>query len=216
MIRSELKTLAKALLNERGDYFAANIDVLCDLANRIVYGKVAQLDPEQLDEYASFTYPADAEFVALTGPTYLNERPLRVLGVDELSSSAYTVDSSETATPLYQFNPGHASGRTGGPRWGLAQGHSLHVKPVPGEALYLRVRYIPEVLPMTLDSDTLLDTHAYDYHDIVLAVLVKLLRTVEAGESWRGEKFEQWLTNEIIGNTQARQNDYTFPVDDAY
>ena len=91
MIRSELKTLAKALLNERGDYFAANIDVLCDLANRIVYGKVAQLDPEQLDEYASFTYPADAEFVALTGPTYLNERPLRVLGVDELSSSAYTV-----------------------------------------------------------------------------------------------------------------------------
>tara|TARA_R110002020_G_scaffold284011_1_gene499636 strand:+ start:908 stop:1573 length:666 start_codon:yes stop_codon:yes gene_type:complete len=221
VIRSELKTLALALLNEKGTYFSANIDALCDMANRLVYRAVAQHDPSHFAEYTLFAFPANTEFVDLTGGSYLDSTPVRVLGVDQLGDSL-TVDSENSATPLTHFDIGmHRDSVT--PyygtvvaRWAIDQGWKLHLSPIQGSAVNVRVRWIDKVPDMESASDSLLADKAHDYHDMVVATLQRLLHMVERRESYSSTEFYQWISSEIQMSAGERDNDYTFPVADLY
>lgn len=213
MNRGELKALALALVNEKGGYFA-NINIMCDLANRLVYSKVAQLDPAYLDEYAFITFPASSESIDLAHASYLNEKPLKVLGVEQVDSSL-TVTHEHTATPYNHFHIGRANaGVYDG--WALAQEHKLHLHPIASTARYIRVRWIPRVIAFTADGDQLLDQKAEEYHDLVLSTLVRLLRTTEATGSGLGKEFDDWLTDQITFSADSRSNDFAFPSDNSY
>lgn len=226
MTLSELKALALDLLGEKGNYWPdSQLNRQANFANRTVYRAVANRDPSHFAEYKRFTYPADTRSVALTSADALNltHEPYRILDVAALSeNSDPTVDnvpiSLENIHPEEQYTTGSINqdpyyynyGQRRNTRWVLDHTDDLSLVPTPATEVHLWVRFIR--VPKTLSSGTdevltpngMTGTHAFEYHDLVLAVLSKFLSVKERRDAPELSDIVKWLDDQIRQTENSR------------
>jgi len=200
----ELKTDALAFLDERsgGSFWSPTIqNSWANLANRLVYGQVAALSPTYLTQHSVITYPASSEYIDLSGAGYLNSVPLKVKKVEELFGGT-SVSPSNQPQELHEENPewtdayeDHSPYPT--TKWWIDAGTSMFLAPTPSSARVLRLRWIDSVDAMTLDADDLLGGRAAPFHDLVLAVYVKILQSKERREDMSMESLRAFIAASI-------------------
>lgn len=229
MTLTELKQLALDLLGEKGNYWPdAQLTRVANLSNRTVYRAVANRDPSHFAEVKRFTYPADTRSVALTSAAALNitHEPYRVLDVAALSNntdpSAENVpvslenvvpEEANTTSALNQDPYYYQYGTRYSTRWTLDSVEDLSMVPIPASEMYLWVRYIAVPHAMTTGADFLLrpdgasaDPHAIEYHDLVLAVFMKLLSVKERRDAPEINDILKWLDDQIKQSELSRTN----------
>jgi len=229
MTLAELKQLALDLLGEKGNYWPdAQLTRLADLANRTVYRKVANRDPSHFADSTRFTYPAATRVVELASASALNttRAPYRVLDVSVLSENT-DPGQDNTPTPLENITPEEAyttSGVNQDPyyyhygtrhqlRWLLDNTGELSLVPTPGDSAFLWVRYIQQPVALSAAGDKLLkpegassEAHAEEYHDLVLAVFMKLLSVKERRDAPELNEILKWLDDQLSQTELSRTN----------
>ena len=199
MNRGELKTVAKRLMDERGDYWSdTELNDLCAMANRAVWNELAARDEGRslaLRAYAEF--PAGAMTLSLPSAP-LNLNPMRITSVSSLKEAG-AVSSTNTPTPLQFVEPDEAAMYyespadpystfdSGSPRWSVDGIWDLYLIPPPSTSVNLIIRYIPRLISASLDSD--LDellavaggttSNAPEHQDSVVAALTQLMAAKE-------------------------------------
>jgi hypothetical protein len=227
MILSELKQLALDLLGEKGNYWPdAQLSRIANLANRTVYRAVANRDPSHFAEASRFTYPAETRAIDLSSAAALNidNEPYRVLDVAVLPNNAEPssenvpvsmeniVPEEAHSTNALSQNPYQYSTKQG-LRWMLDHTEELSLVPIPSSEVYLWVRYTPVPKVMTAGTAHLLtpdgtspDPHAFEYHDLVVAVFMKLLSVKERRDAPEINDILKWLDDQIRQSEVSRTN----------
>jgi hypothetical protein len=226
MILSELKTLALDLLGEKGNYWPdAQLTRVANLANRTVYRAVANRDPSHFAISTRFAYPANTRKVDLSDAAAINGHvPYRVLDVSSLGEDA---DPSAENVPVSLENimpeeansissvsqdPYQYSTRAN-TRWLLDNAEELSLVPIPSSSMFLWVRYIAIPKALSAASDVLLTpdndsspAHAVEYHDLVLAVFMKLLSVKERRDAPEINDILKWLDDQVKQSELSRTN----------
>jgi hypothetical protein len=222
---SDAQQLAKDLIDETGTpgrWGSARLLRLTGLANRLVYKQVAANDASYFSQWNRLTYPANAESIDLTSADHLNKVPFKLTHVEKLKSDA-AVSPSNPATPLPVANPD--SLRESVTAHALSafydrislqvrvdEGWLLKLEPIPGAQEILNVRWVPKPRELTLTSDNLLTTEtdaasevrAEEYHDLVVAVLVKLMEATLRSEIPVLTELSRWIDQQIREGNRDR------------
>tara|TARA_B100000809_G_C15082968_1_gene510336 strand:+ start:328 stop:1032 length:705 start_codon:yes stop_codon:yes gene_type:complete len=227
MNRGELKTIAKRLMDERGDYWSdTELNDLCSIANRAVWAELAARDEGRVlavRTYAEFA--ADAMSLSLTSaPLSLNM--LRILSVSSLKESA-VVSPTNKPTPLEYVEPNesamyyespadpYSSRDLGTPRWTIDGNWDLYLIPPPTTPVNLLLRYIPRLIPASLDDDAdeMLavaggaTSTAPEFQDSVIGALTHLMASKERDSalvSLQGH-VKQLLGGPAVGRVTSRR-----------
>jgi len=215
---ADLKTLAKDLLDEKGEFWPdAQVVRLSNMAARIVARQITSIDATHFAQRTSLAYPANTENIALNGVSYLNATPYRVLSVSQLETSG-AVNTTNMPTELERIDPLETAGYSAnfndpninqtqawGPRrWALDGQHNLYLIPIPSDVVQLYVRWIPHYAAISLDADEIFGGKAPEYHDLVVAVLTRLMATKERRMSEEIAHLTDWLQIEIRNSERHR------------
>jgi len=214
---ADLKTLAKDLLDEKGEFWPeAQVVRLANMAARVVHRQIISIDATHFSQRTTLTYPADTESIALSGGSYLNASPYRLLGVSELNSAGPVttsnqptelerIDALETGGYATRINdPNIHTGLWHPRQWFLDGQHNLYVVPMPQSAIHLYLRWIPHYTALSSDSDPVFAGKAPEFHDLVVAVLTRLMATKERRMSEEIAHITEWLQMEIRNSERHR------------
>ena len=185
MNRGTARTTVKAIwLGETGSYWSdAQLNSVISAANRRVFNLVIEQDPTYFQTVSgNLTYPANTENIDLSGASFLNGRPQKILAVEQLESDAavgsgnqptlcepvhpsdiqrYYTYSTQTLTALTSY------------RYALL-GDLLYLGPLPTSAVVLRVRYITPIADLAEDSTTLLGNQLVEWHELVTYIAAEM------------------------------------------
>jgi|10_taG_2_1085330.scaffolds.fasta_scaffold01942_8 hypothetical protein len=208
MTRDELITLAKFWLDERGNFYStAQLNTAANFANRMVYRAVANQSPSHFAQISTFSYPADTEKVDLSGGSYLNERPYRMLAVQQLPSGS-TVSATNRPQTIEYISPNtnHADDiatedpnvwQSAGLYWTMDTDVDLYLLPMPASAIDLRVRWIGHLANLAAGSTSLLGGKATEFHDLVAAVMTKTLQQKERNSDQGVTELLVWIGSQV-------------------
>lgn len=184
LTRQEVIDAAMILVNEQTSAHLTTTvqNTLANMANRRVFELIVKSCSHYVVTSTSFTWPANTERVDITGATYLNAHPVRIITIEDYPSTGgigsgnlprqwVAVESSILPNYHYQGT---------GPHYVL-DGDYLYVAPLFGQALNCRVKWIPEVTPLTATSTPVLSGTADSFGDAVTACLAKLFNARQSG-----------------------------------
>ena len=227
MNRGELKTIAKRLMDERGDYWTdTELNDLCSIANRAVWADLAARDEGRalaIRVYAEFA--ADAMSLSLRSAP-LNLNLLRLLSVSRLKESA-VVSPTNKPTPLEYVEPNESamyyespadpynSRDLGSPRWTVDGNWDLYLVPPPTTTVNLLLRYIPRLISASLDDDAdeVLSvaggatSTAPEFQDSVIGALTHLMASKERDSALMSLQgyVQQLLGGPQVGRATSRR-----------
>ncbi len=227
MTAQEAMDLAKVLFNEKGSghFRAANLLLMLNMANRLVYRTLAQREPSYFARWTRITYTGGSE-----GYDMSSAMCYKTCGVALLSQDA-AVSSSNIPVPLSQQSSGNIEGhwryRTAliGEEpytWQVDQKNTLQLIPIPDSDQYLYVRWVPCPANLSASDNLLLATgdagsvtRAPEWHDAVVSVLLMLMEGTERGTRPDMASLSAWITeqmdNQNLGRTEHSFVDYDDP-----
>jgi hypothetical protein len=224
MQRSEIVSLAKSLLDEKGSlYFTdALMNTLADEANKDVYRILIRVCPDHLLDSKEFTWTSGAErmdmdtVLGTDGGTQL--RVYKLLGIESTESSGgVTSDNLPTKWMPMRFTDRSKLLRSGGvsgvSNVGYASRHYalqdkyIYCAPIPQAALNVNMYYIRDLFPFSSDSAHALNNRAHMFHDAVYKRLAVLMNAKQNGNNPVVDRLWQEAVVFMENNAESRYSD---------
>ena len=180
-----IKTQVQALMDTQGTAALSSAEwlTLIDVADDYVWRALVKAQPDYWLTETRITWPADADVLDISGASYLNTKPYKLVSVDYLPQSAAI---SSTNLPvrcepmLFSERPAMLAASPGvtnadGVSWPFVSPHSvafryvlkdsakLYVAPIPPTGTVFNIGYIPPRPTLTSTSDTVLLGKADDF-----------------------------------------------------
>lgn len=177
------KALAQTLLDDTST--ASGITstqwvTLFNAANRDVWRDLAAMNPSYFQTYGDITWPANTERLVLSGASYLNTTPYKIVQVEAsaLGGNPTTQNGirklrmmtfQERPQILSDYMTSLATGQAPGPyAYSYEDDATMYLAPISGSSVLLRIYYIPPLAAVTgVDADVVLGGRAPDFHDAV-------------------------------------------------
>ena len=135
-------------------------------------------------------------------------------------------DETNQPAPIDYRNPGESPTQStdGGSNlrtdrifWSLNEGYKLVMHPIPSTEMYLWVRWVRFPKAMAATTEKLLDGgRAVEYHDLVVAVLSKLMAYKERAGAPAMSELLSFITDHIRNANASRGPDNVVRYEDPY
>jgi len=224
MQRSEIVSLAKSLLDEKGSlYFTdALMNTLADEANKDVYRVLIRVCPDHLLDTKEFTWTSSAErmnmdtILGTDGGTQL--RVYKLLGLESTQGSGGVTSSNlptkwmpmrftDRSKLLSHGGVNGAASGSYGPRYYALQDKYIYCAPIPQEALNVNMYYIRDLFAFSADSDHALNNRAHMFHDAVYKRLAVLMNAKQNGNNPVVDRLWQEAVIFMENNAESRYSD---------
>lgn len=170
--------------------------ILINAANRDVWRRIIEVNPSYFLASGDVTWPANTEKVTISGASYLNTEPYKILGIDVTPAAGNPSTSNqprklrpiqfqERASVMAQTDTlNYGNGYAKGPLGYTYEGSGvLYVAPVVGDAAFMRIFYIAPLADLTgASNDQPLAGVADEFHDAV-AYRAAMLANAKRGGS---------------------------------
>ena len=228
LTRGELKSLAKSLLDEKGSLYWSDslMNTIADEANRDVFRRVVNANGDQhLGTSTSFTFSGGNAFVDLESTLGKAVYKVQTLETTPESGaiSATNLPTKMMPMRLSERSKFLASGGVQG--LSVADGRSYHyalhastlyIAPIPTQDIYIKLYYIPVLIPMNADSGTgsfplragnAGTGRASIFHDAVYKRMAVLMNVKQNGNNPLVDKLWQEAVLHIAENAESRYAD---------
>ena len=226
--RGELKSLAKSLLDEKGSLYWTDslMNTIADEANRDVFRLIVNANGDQhLGVSTSFTVSSGTTSIDIEGS--LGKEIYKVQTIETTPKSG-EIDSTNLPTKMMPMRFSErskylASGNVNGLSSTNADmyryclhGSKLYFAPIPSEDIYVKLHYIPVLIPMSADSGTgSLPLRAGNsgtgrasiFHDAVYKRMAVLMNVKQNGNNPLVDKLWQEAILHIAENADTRYAD---------
>lgn len=204
---SQIREAVRDDLYEPTAAFWSNAELVrrINRAYREVRTRIAQLDEELFEREITVVYPGSSRQESLAGLGFTSEplkfilvedvtgnanRPVNLDHIEKISEGAYrtkggvVADSTAIRGSSYYLSAGPGGGR------------EIGVRPIPAQALTLRITYVPQTVELVQDPDT--PDIPDDFHEcIVLGAVYSARMKEEAPVRDIRERYESVLDNAL-------------------
>lgn len=186
-------------------------------AQRDVWTRQMRADENRLGQTSTFTYPAGAESIDLTDASYLNASAEAILLIAQTPNSGgisrnnspreWTPVQSMAEVRNYQWGWGGATTYYTNQRnrFYYMAGDTLFVGPIPTDAAYLHVTWIPQVTDLVSDSDELLNGLLEEHGETVVYRAAYLMNAKQNASNPMVAELMQQGMDRIDGARRLRQ-----------
>lgn len=188
LTRTNVIDRAKALLSFDSDRFITSAQqiLLADDANRHVYSLLVEANPEHFRRTSNITWPANTEAVDITGVSYLNLVPERLLQIEDYPSSGGLTASNRPRQwremKFHERVDRHAAGWRG-TYYYCWLGDHLYVAPLPTTALNVTVYFVAQAAALSDSTTEVLGGFAEQFGDAVAYYLAQLMNAKQEGNN---------------------------------
>ena len=227
LTRGELKSLAKSLLDEKGSLYWSDslMNTIADEANRDVFRLIVNACSDHLCVATSFTYPGDSASPDIESTLGKEIYKLQTIETTPESGAIGAANLPTKMMPMRFTERSKYLG--GGGVQGLSSGvgsfyryayqaNTLYIAPIPTQDIYVKLYYIPVLIPMSADSGTGSyplragnsgTGRATMFHDAVYKRMAVLMNVKQNGNNPLVDKLWQEAVGHISENAESRYAD---------
>lgn len=222
---ANVKTQVQALMDTPGTSAVSSSEwlTLIDFADDYVWRSLIGVNPDFWLTEARFSWPSDVDNIDLSGVSYLNTKPYKIVALDLLQSNAAV---SSTNLPvrcapmrwdersLYLIRDDGLARSAVAPisavdrppyHFAMKDTADLYVAPIPVAGTVFQVGYIPPRATLTSTSDTILGGKADAYGQAVVAYAAWTLNNRKGGSNPQvGSLWSQW-ESQLAATGSSRQ-----------
>lgn len=186
LTRDNVTARAKGLLNEKADTFwtTTQQQLFADDANRHVFSLLCEVCPEYFITSTAFTWPVNTESLDITGASYLNATPYKLLTIEDYDAAGGISQGNRPRKwermTFHERARRHAEGYRG-QYYFCWQGDRLYVAPLNAESLNVTVHWIPQVTALSAGTTEVLSGLAEPWGDAVAYRLAWLMNAKQSG-----------------------------------